>query len=550
MTKWLCAKALSMALAITAPSFAAAQPNEPMRQRTWGEGAVVQTTAGKVAGFIRNGALEFRGIPFGVSVAGDNRWEMPKAAEPWDGILPAMHFKDACAQAARYGVTERSDNEDCLHLNVSLPYSGGKVAAKRPVIVWIHGGSFVGGSSSLYRLDELAKKANAVVVTMNYRLGVFGFMPHPTFGADRNGGYALEDQRLALRWVKENIAAFGGDPDSITLAGESAGAASVCMHLISPEETSGLFHKAIVQSGACVFRLRSVEERKSFGEAVAKEAGCFDPATALQCLRSKDPQTLIAAGDAAGADDLMAFAPSYGTKTLPVQGLEAIESGRFIKVPVLNGGTRDELRLWVGYDVQAGRSYTAENYEQTIKALYGDNAAEVVKQYPLSDFSSAPAALGSLMSDFRPDLGINHCLFLETARLMSRHVPVYQWEFADRQMPVLGVAMPIRPDPGFELGAVHSAELNAFFPNFSNTKAISGPDLPPRSQKMADQMIATWASFIRTGRPTAKGVPAWKPYSQGATAIRFEPGRVRPFDPSSDHKCAFWKSLYPDYFAK
>lgn len=549
MTHWLCAKVLFIGLAITTPSFAEAQPNET--RRTWGEAAVVQTTGGKVAGFIRNGVLEFRGIPYGASVAGDNRWEMPKPAESWDGVLPAMHFNEPCAQAARYGLTERSDNEDCLHLNVSLPYSGGEVAAnKRPVIFWIHGGSFVGGSSSLYRLDYLAKKTNAVIVTMNYRLGVFGFMPHPAFGADRNGGYALEDQRLALRWVKENIAAFGGDPDNITLAGESAGAASVCMHLISPEETSGLFHKAIVQSGACVFRLRDVEERKSFGETIANEVGCSDPATALQCLRSKDPQTLIAAGDVAGTDDLMAFAPSYGTKTLPLQGLDAIETGRFVKVPVLNGGTRDELRLWVGYDVQAGRSYTAENYEETIKALYGDKAAEVVKHYPLSDFSSAPAALGSLMGDFRPDLGINHCLFLETARLMSRHVPVYQWEFADRQTPVLGVAMPIQPDPGFELGAVHSAELNAFFPHFSNTKAISGPDLPPRSQKMADQMIATWASFIRTGRPTAKGVPTWKPYSQGATAIRFEPGRIQQFDPWSDHKCAFWKSSYPDYFAE
>lgn len=546
-------KALFMVLALTAPSFVVAQPSDTQHtgQHAWGEAAVVQTTAGKVAGFIRNGVLEFRGIPFGASVGGDNRWDMPKPAESWDGVLPAMHFKEACAQAARYGLTERSDNEDCLYLNVSLPYFGGKVAAtKRPVIVWIHGGAFVGGSSSLYRLDDLAKKANAVVVTMNYRLGVFGFMPHPAFGAERNGGYALEDQRLALHWVKQNIAAFGGDPDNITLAGESAGAASVCMHLISPEETAGLFHKAIVQSGACVFRLRNVEERKSFGEAVAKQVGCTDPATALQCLRSKDPQTVIAAGDVAGAGDLMAFAPSYGTKTLPLQGLEAIESGRFVKVPVLNGGTRDELRLYVGYDVQAGKRYTADNYEETIKALYGDNAAAIVKQYPLRDFSSAPAALGSLMGDFRPDLGINHCLFLETARLMSRYVPVYQWEFADRRMPVLGVAMPIRPDPGFELGAVHSAELNALFPHFSNTKAISGPDLPPRSQKMADQMIATWASFIRTGRPSAKGVPAWKPYSQGATAIRFEPGRIRSFDPSFEHKCAFWKSLYPDHFGE
>ncbi|MGB5948970.1 MAG: carboxylesterase family protein [Parvibaculum sp.] len=542
-------KVLLTVLTFAVPSLANAGQDET-RYR-WGEAAVVETEGGKVAGFIRNGALEFRGVPFGAPVGGDNRWEMPKPAEPWTGVLPAMNFKAACAQAARYGLTERSDSEDCLHLNVSLPYSGGKFAAKkRPVIVWIHGGAFVGGSSSLYRLDRLAMKADAVVVTMNYRLGVFGFMPHPAFGADRNGGYALEDQRLAMRWVKQNISAFGGDPDNITLAGESAGAASVCMHMIAPEESSGLFNKAIVQSGACVFQLRNVEDRKSFGEAVAKEAGCSDPATALQCLRSKDPEVLIAAGDAASAGDLMAFVPPYGTKTLPLSGLEAIDSGRFVKVPVLNGGTRDELRLYLAYDVQAGRSYTAENYDAVLKASYGEHAAEVKKQYPLSASSSFPAELGSMMTDFRPDIGINHCLYLETARLMSRHVPVYQWEFADRETPVLGVGMPALPDPGFELGAAHSSELNAFFPNFSNTTAISAPDLSPRSEKMAEQMLATWASFIHTGRPAAKGVPAWKPYGEGATAIRFEPGNIRVFDPSSDHKCAFWKSLYPDHFAK
>jgi para-nitrobenzyl esterase len=503
---------------------------------------ILQTSAGKVRGVAGRGVREYRGIPFAAPPLGELRFAAPAPVEPWQGVLDATALRDACPQARRFDLTEESNVEDCLHLNVAVPMAPHPGA--RPVLVWFYGGAFVGGSTQLYPIDFLAREGDMVVVSVNYRLGPLGFMAHPAFDAEANGGYALEDQRAALRWVQRNIAAFGGDPGNVTIGGVSAGAASVCMHLIAPERTSGLFHKAIIQSAGCTFNLRRVEEGVATGLAVARIVGCDDPKTALQCLRSRPVKELVDAGTVVAAADYLAFAPVYGNGTVPRQGSAALASGNFVRVPILNGGASHEMRLYVGYEVEAGGRITLDNYRDRLRALYGDNVDTVLAAYPADRYSSVPTALGTAMSDFMPSGGLNSCLFLRTAWLAARFVPVYQYEFDDDAAP------PVMKDPGFELGAVHTSEMPYQFPGFSNTSKLDGPPLAAPQQELARQMVAYWSSFVHNGRPAGAGQPEWQPFAASRQALRLKPGAVAMFDAAGEHNCAMWERLYPQELAR
>ncbi|MBC7908217.1 MAG: carboxylesterase family protein [Rhodospirillaceae bacterium] len=507
---------------------------------------IVKTDHGKVRGVIQNGVREFKGIPYAAPPVGDLRWVEPQPLKPWTGVLDATKYGSACPQLGRYGLTEASETEDCLHINVTAPYSGKREPNhKRPVIVWIHGGGFVGGSSALYPLDTMAKSGDAVVVSLNYRVGVFGFMPHPGFGKAHNGGYGLEDQRAAMRWVKRNIAAFGGDPNNITLAAESAGASSVCMHIVAPKETTGLFNKAIIQSGGCAHQLKSVAESSATGTTVAAKVGCLDAATAPACMRTKPVNDLLNAATEAMGSNLMTYAPSFGTDTVPLQPSVAIDSGQIVKVPMINGGNRDELRLYVAYAVQGGDVINAGNYSAHLESEYGkDKVDDVLAEYPLENYSSPPVALAAATSDFTLKNGLNNCIYLQGGKSLAKHVDVYEYVFADANAP------PVTEDPGFEMGAVHSAELPYQFPHFSNTTKLDGPDLAPASQRLADQMMAYWTSFAKTGKPSAPNSPHWNKFTADKMVLQFEPGKVGYFDASDQHKCGFWKKQYPDILTK
>ncbi len=506
------------------------------------DNTMVQIDSGRIKGVRADGVVAFKGIPFAQAPIGDLRWALPVPAAPWSGIRHATAFGTGCPQTARYGLTQAGYDEDCLSINVTVPDRPAPSGGKRPVIVWIYGGAFVGGSSALYPLTDMALTGDAVVVSFNYRIGVFGFMANPAFGRDHDGGYGLADQRLALQWVQRNIATFGGDPANVTVAGESAGAASICMHLASPREAAGLFAKAIMQSAGCTQHLRTRDEADLVGAKVSGLVGCDQPVLAdvLACLRAKPVKDLLEAAAQVAGSDVMTYVPSI-TGALVEQPREAFASGRFVQVPMINGGNRDELRLYVAYAQQAGNPpVSADTYAAHLKVNYGDKTDRVVAEYPAAAFSSPSAALGTALSDYTPVNGLNNCAFLETAKLASAYVPVFQYEFADRAAPA------VTPDPGFEMGAVHSSELPYQFPGFSNTTALDGAPVPPGSQDVARVMMAYWTSFAATGQPRAADAPTWNRFVSAARVMRLEPKHFGDFDAGAEHRCGFWQKLYPE----
>jgi para-nitrobenzyl esterase len=545
--------ALTLALLLSLPAFLPACSTPSVQNPDPSDLTVVKTDKGYVRGVFRNGALEFRGIPYAASTAGLNRWTLPKPREPWSGIRDASKFGSACPQVARYHLTEASSDEDCLFVNVSIPEKAVGKSEKLPVFVWIHGGAFVGGGSNLYRLDALARDGGVIVVSMNYRLGALGFMTHPLF---ERRVFGIEDQRAALRWVKTNIAAFGGDPERITLGGESAGAGSTCVHLSTPELSKGLFSQAVVQSGGCTYPLRRFEEAFSTGQHVAEhpKVNCTDPKTALDCLRRVPLSGILQAQTEISVKELLGFALTDHNESLPTSPAEAFKTGKIARVPILMGGTQDELRLYVGYDVQAGAKITPETLPFAIEKMYGQTDLEkkrkapqkILKEYSLKPGDVPAEKLGTIMSDYIPTPGINNCMYHRAAQLASKVTPVYVFEFADQDAPVLGVGITADPDPGFKMGAVHSSELNYLFPKLDNTSKINAPDLAPASQKLADTMIAYWSSFIKTGVPRAPGAPAWPRYKSPKSTLRLDTGKIGLYDAAKAHHCDFWKKLYPE----
>ncbi|GGP96259.1 carboxylic ester hydrolase [Streptomyces roseolilacinus] len=481
------------------------------------EGPTVTTRYGQVRGKTSGTAHSFLGLPYAAPPVGTLRWKPPSPPARRPGVRDAGTPGNPCVQHVRSSpwgnlAGPGTPSEDCLYLNVHTPAQ--RSLQRRPVMVWIHGGGFTVGSGAFYDGGTLASRGDVVVVTLNYRLGAFGYLAHPDLAQESpqglSGNYGLLDQQAALRWVHDNIAAFGGDPGNVTVFGESAGGGSVCHHLVSPR-TTGLFDRAIAQSG-CGFPLPTHASQQNRGRTWADSLGCADVA----CLRAKTADELLTAS----TGPTTRWTPNVDGRVLPLQVPDALESGRFHRVPVLQGTTADEGRLTVAttYDL-AGRQLTAADYPVAVRALHGERADEILTRYPLTDHGTPAEALGAILTDSQ-----FACPQSRTAGLMAEHTPSYQYEFADRHA-MDHLNLPI----GFPIGAPHGSEIRYVF------GGVAGP---PAQRALSDRMLDYWTGFARTGVPHAVNAPRWKPFPKVQTLApeAITSGVTFP----RDHRCDLW----------
>ncbi|MGH8217618.1 MAG: carboxylesterase/lipase family protein [Steroidobacteraceae bacterium] len=441
----------------------------------------VSTSEGELKGVVRDGVVAYLGVPYAAPPVGDLRWQAPQPPSPWPGVRVADHFGNDCMQARRPGPAGGSPpvSEDCLYLNLWTPARRG--AGRLPVMLWVHGGGFAlgSGSQALYNGAKLARRG-VVVVTINYRLGRFGFFAHPALareGAAPIGNYGLLDQIAALKWIKANAAAFGGDPRNVTLFGQSAGGSSVSYLMVSPL-ARGAFDKAIIESGIFRGPAATLEQAEERGEAAARSWGLDHPdAQALRRVPAKQvlgngPPLAISAG------------PMIDGHIVPQDVIAAFEAGRIAHVPLIIGSNDYEAGFFAGMARGLKQRYAAEWPQiEAVFDGYGTHATPRIE------------------AQLATDLMITGPTW-QVATAAARHgAPTYLYYFTY-----------VRPsDRGKVPGASHIDEVYALFDHMGEREPHTGPD----TQRVVDAIESRWVRFARTGRPSARHAPwpALEPHS-------------------------------------
>jgi para-nitrobenzyl esterase len=441
----------------------------------------------------------FKGIPYAAPPVGALRWKAPQPAPSWTGVRKAVDYPPRAMQGRIYDDMVFNDNgpsEDCLYLNLWMPES--PAPAKLPVMVWIHGGGFMAGSSSEPRQDagNLSKKG-VMVVSLNYRMGVFGFFAHPELtkesGHNASGNYGLLDQVAALQWVKQNIAVFGGDPDNVTIFGESAGSESVCALMASPL-AQGLFCRAIGESGAFFDRSRPLASRQT-GETSGVEFAESSLGTAsIEALRALPAQTILAASLLRSQKR---FRPIVDGYFLPADCPVVYAAGQQSHVPLLAGWNRDEgyFESFFGYDEP-----NVGNYLARVRARFGGKAEDFLKLYPAATDAQARRSAQDFAGDLDSVFGIWKWLELH---LKTGGSPVFRYEF-DQTLPLSSEAK-----SGSEPQARHASEIEFVF------QVLSSKNLPwrPEDYQVSELMASYWTNFAKTGNPNGPGLPHWPEYA-------------------------------------
>lgn len=523
---------VGLAILLTAPTLALAVPVDGS--------LTVSTRLGALAGVEIGQTRAFLGVPYAAPPVGRLRWARPAPAPPWAGVRPATTFAAKCPSQSWGPGGGMAGAEDCLYLNVYAPKTG---RGSAPVAVWLHGGGFTAGASQDVDPSRFAEKTGVVVVTVNYRLGALGFASLPELDAETptrsSGNYALMDQQAALRWVKHNIKAFGGNPARVTAIGESAGAFSIWSHIASPR-ARGLFQRAITMSGpnssfsdGMPMVERSVEQTRGPSARLAAELGCEREPERLACLRAVPASRLVAA--VASAQGWPGWTIILDGYVLPQQPQLMRQQGEVARVPVLSGNTENEGGFFTLIRrLRPGSAWTEGDYRKAI--LAAPSGDRILAAYPSLKQGAPDATFAAAVSDQWA------CGTRKINAIYSRLATVYAYEFADKAAPPTLFAF-----PGAPAGAFHTAEIPYVFQtSYPMDLHPAPPVFSPAQAALSDRMLKAWGDFIWGRRPRA-----WPAFSKTGDTVILAPEGDKVLSSSAfreKHNCQFWDTtLFGDW---